>query len=165
MFDIQVYPLSHLYFQETKLDLLTPDECSYFEKMLAPNRTNEICTGRKNSFPKHWKFKRLLSKTKKKYHFKLIGPSTNYLGFKKTKYNFYLGGTDSCQGKVLSLLEAYFDLISSPSPSIKIQIMGRKNIENLAFECSSRMSKKNGSLSFHLQILHKNLYIFVFNHL
>ena len=96
--DIQEYPLSHLYLQETKLDLLTPDECSYFEKMLAPNRTNEICTGRKNSFPKHWKFKRLLSKTKKKYHFKLIGPSTNYLGFKKTKYNYYLGGTDSCQG-------------------------------------------------------------------
>ena len=91
-------PLTHVYLQETKLDLLTPDECSYFEKMLAPNRTNEICTGRKNSFPKHWKFKRLLSKTKKKYHFKLIGPSTNYLGFKKTKYNFYLGGTDSCQG-------------------------------------------------------------------
>ena len=125
---------THLYLQETKLDLLTPDECSYFEKMLAPNRTNEICTGRKNSFPKHWKFKRLLSKTKKKYHFKLIGPSTNYLGFKKTKYNFYLGGTDSCQGKVLSLLEVYFDLISSPSPSIKIQIMGGKNTENLGLE-------------------------------
>ena len=39
-----------------------------------------------------------------------------------------------CQGKVLSLLEAYFDLISSPSPSMKIQIMGWKITENLGFE-------------------------------
>ena len=36
--------------------------------------------------------------------------------------------------KVLSLLEACFDLISSPSPTMKIQIMGGKIIENLGFE-------------------------------
>ena len=35
------------------------------------------------------------------------------------------------KGKVLSLLEAYFDLISSPSPSMKIQIMGGKITESL----------------------------------
>ena len=36
--------------------------------------------------------------------------------------------------KVLSLLEACFDLISSPSPSMKIQIMVGKITENLGFE-------------------------------
>ena len=36
--------------------------------------------------------------------------------------------------KVLSLLEACFDLMSSPSPSMKIQILGRKITENLVFE-------------------------------
>ena len=39
-----------------------------------------------------------------------------------------------CTGKVLSLLEACFDLISSPSPSMKIQIMGGKITENLGFK-------------------------------
>ena len=43
--------------------------------------------------------------------------------------------------KVLSLLEACFDLILSPSPSMKIQIMGRKIIENLRFEFPLRKVK------------------------
>ena len=43
--------------------------------------------------------------------------------------------------KVLSLLEACFDLISSPSPSMKIQIMGRKIPENLGFKSSLRKLK------------------------
>ena len=29
----------------------------------------------------------------------MTGTETDYLGI-NTKYNFYLGGTDSCQGKV-----------------------------------------------------------------
>ena len=37
----------------------------------------------------------------------------------------------SASGKVLSLLEACFDLISGSSPSMKIQIMGGKITENL----------------------------------
>ena len=37
-------------------------------------------------------------------------------------------------GKVLFLLEACFDLILSPSPSMKIQMVGRKITENLGFE-------------------------------
>jgi hypothetical protein len=37
-------------------------------------------------------------------------------------------------GKVLSLLEACFDLILSPSPSVKIQIMRGKNNENMGFK-------------------------------
>ena len=36
--------------------------------------------------------------------------------------------------KVLSLLEALFDLISSPSHTMKIQIMGGKITENLGFK-------------------------------
>ena len=36
--------------------------------------------------------------------------------------------------KVLFLLEACFDMISSPSPSMKIQINGGKITENLGFE-------------------------------
>ena len=36
--------------------------------------------------------------------------------------------------KVLSLLEDCFDLISSPSPSMKIQVMGRKITGNLGFK-------------------------------
>ena len=43
--------------------------------------------------------------------------------------------------KVLSLLEACFDLILSPSPSMKIKIMGRKIIENLKFEFPLRKVK------------------------
>ena len=44
-------------------------------------------------------------------------------------------------GKVLSLLEACFDLILSPSPSMKIQIMGRKITENLGFKSLVRKVK------------------------
>ena len=36
--------------------------------------------------------------------------------------------------KVISILEACFDLISSPSPSMKIQVMGGKIIGNLGFK-------------------------------
>ena len=45
------------------------------------------------------------------------------------------------QGKVLSLLEACFDLISPPSPSMKIQIMGGKMTENLGFHSPLRKVK------------------------
>jgi hypothetical protein len=84
--------------QETKLDLLTLNQCSDFDSEMAFNPTNELCAGKKNYFPTVWKFKRNKSARKKSYHFKKIGTSTNYLGLKKTKYNFYVGGTDSCLG-------------------------------------------------------------------
>ena len=51
-------------------------------------------------------------------------------------HEFLLAVCWSLESKVLSLLEACFDLISSPSPSMKIQIMGRKITENLGFESS-----------------------------
>ena len=49
-------------------------------------------------------------------------------------------------GKVLSLLEACFDLIMGSSLSMKIQIMGRKVTENLGFKSS--LWKVNFFLSF-----------------
>ena len=84
--------------QETKLNLLSREQCSDFAESLLFNHTYEFCAGKKNYFPKIWKFKRIKKNGEKSHHFKLVGQSTNYLGFKKTKYNFYLGGTDSCQG-------------------------------------------------------------------
>jgi hypothetical protein len=45
--------------------------------------------------------------------------------------------------KVLSLLEACFDLISSSSLLVKIQIMGGKITENLEFESRLKKVKKN----------------------
>ena len=45
--------------------------------------------------------------------------------------------------KVLSLLEACFDLISGSSLSMKIQIMGGKITENLGFKSPLRKVKKN----------------------
>ena len=51
--------------------------------------------------------------------------------------------------KVLSLLEACFDLISLPSPSMKIEIMRGKTTENLGLESFF------GPFSVHFQILRK----------
>ena len=64
--------------------------------------------------------------------------------------------------KVLSLLEAFFDLILSPSPSMKIQIMGGKITENMGFKSLlQKVKKKICPFSFHFQILHEKLHIFV----
>ena len=45
--------------------------------------------------------------------------------------------------KVLSLLEAFFDLISGSSLSMKIQIMGGKITENLGFKIILAKGKLN----------------------
>ena len=61
-------------------------------------------------------------------HIALLSEYFIELKFASTKvYNFGL------YIKVLSLLEACFDLISPPSTSMKIQIIGRKITENLGF--------------------------------
>ena len=54
--------------------------------------------------------------------------------------------------KVLSFLEACFDLISGSSLCMKIQIMSGKITENLGFKFF---------VAFYFQILHKKLHIFV----
>ena len=64
--------------------------------------------------------------------------------------------------KVLSFLEVCFDLILSPSLSMKIQIMGGKITENLGFKSLLRKVKNILSLfSFHFQILHTKLGILI----
>ena len=55
------------------------------------------------------------------------------------------------------------DLISSPSLSMKIQIMSRKITENLGFKSLLRKVKQFLSF-FHFQILHRKLCIFDFNY-
>ena len=89
--------------QETKIDLLTEEQCEEMGSNLRANGTHEICAGRKNYFPKVLKFARVKSVVNDTFYFKPTGSSYNYLGFKESKYNFYLGGTDSCQGTKLLL--------------------------------------------------------------
>ena len=68
------------------------------------------------------------------------------------------------RGKVLSFLEACFDLISSSSLSMKIQIMGGKITENLRFKSLLWMLRFFALFSFHFQILYTTVDIFYFNH-
>ena len=84
--------------QETKLDILSPRQCEDLGKAMETNGTNELCAGKKSYFPKVLKFKRIKRLKSKSFFFKLIGSSRNYLGLGKSKYDFYIGGTDSCQG-------------------------------------------------------------------
>ena len=92
--------------QETKIDLLTEEQCEDMASNLRANGTHEICAGRKNYFPKVLEFVRRKSVVNDTFYFKPTGTSYNYLGFKESKYNFYLGGTDSCQGIKLLLKDA-----------------------------------------------------------
>ena len=55
-------------------------------------------------------------------------------------------------------------MISSPSPSLKTQIMDGKIPENLGFESPLRKVDFFCPFYVHFQILHKKLHIFVFNH-
>lgn len=79
---------------ETGLNVLHVDICEDFGAKLHFNRTSEFCTGNKKSFPKidvfratgphSWDGKRISTE---KYGLNL-----------DSKYDFYLGGSDSCQG-------------------------------------------------------------------
>ena len=62
---------------------------------LDANSTIEICTGRKKAFPKTARFKMT-----KSGRFSKLPDKINYLGITDRKHDFYLGGTDSCQGNV-----------------------------------------------------------------
>ena len=86
--------------KETQLDFLTEPECNDMGNSLNANATIEICTGKKTAWPEVRKFKKVIDKKTKKFYFAPMGAVKNYLGFEgKQKYDFYLGGTDSCQGK------------------------------------------------------------------
>ena len=73
-----------------------------------------------------------------------------------------------CVNKVLSLFEVCFDLISSPSPSMKIQIKGGKITENLGFESPHRKVKKIVLILFIFKFSIKNcisLFLSIFEYL
>ena len=76
------------------MNLLHPEECLDLGSELEANSTIEICTGKKKDFPHILKFKMHKGGTVTPLQDKL-----NYMGIKNRKYDFYLGGTDSCQGK------------------------------------------------------------------
>jgi hypothetical protein len=76
-----------------------------------------------------------------------------------------LRGIDNSFSKVLSFLEAWFDLISGSLLHMKIQKMVGKITENLGLKFPLRKVEFILSFfSFHFQFLHKKLHIFVFNH-
>jgi hypothetical protein len=85
--------------QETGLHILPPSQCSDFGATLEANNSIEMCTGRKVEFDHIHQFRQILSKDKKRITFRSDGKVLNRLGTKFSKYNFYLGGTDSCQGE------------------------------------------------------------------
>ena len=84
--------------QETKLSILTDNECKDLGKTVHANVSLELCAGQKNYFPTVKKFKRIKNKRTKEYSFKFHKDTTNYLGMPPSKYDFYIGGSDSCQG-------------------------------------------------------------------
>ena len=73
---------------------MTPEECNELGSELEANATIELCTGRKVAFPHILQFKLHTGGT-----FTSERNTIDYMGVKNRKYNFYLGGTDSCQGK------------------------------------------------------------------
>ncbi len=83
--------------QETQLDVLTGPECAHFGRTLDANRSVELCTGKKSGFRHIYQFRRVVTKDKMVL-FKTEGRVTNRMGIEDSKYDFYLGGTDSCQG-------------------------------------------------------------------
>ena len=77
------------------MDILLDSECDDLGSELEANSSTELCTGRKKSFPKIETYKLTAHKG-----FQFTGTKVDYLSGTKGKYDFYLGGTDSCQGKV-----------------------------------------------------------------
>ena len=80
--------------QETVVDILFDDECEYLGSKQNANSHIELCTGRKKTFP------RIETYEVKGNAFEKIGTELDYLGLKENKYNFYVGGSDSCQGNL-----------------------------------------------------------------
>ena len=81
---------------------MTPEECNDLGSELDANSTIEICTGRKKPFPHTLNFK-----MHKKGTITPLQDQTNYMGIKSRKYNFFLGGTDSCQGIMFQYIIIY----------------------------------------------------------
>ena len=86
--------------QETGLSVLEPAECTHFGRSLNASSSIEICTGRKTDFPSIQQYIRKVTKDNKRVRFKKKGTVKNLLGTKEKDYDFYLGGSDSCQGNI-----------------------------------------------------------------
>jgi hypothetical protein len=84
--------------QETQLDILTESQCTFFGKALETNASIELCSGKKSKFPLIHQFRRITTKDNK-IKFQPQPPVVNRLGLPESKYDFFLGGTDSCQGE------------------------------------------------------------------
>ena len=94
---------------------------------------------------------------------KRIGSCINVLTWHYLAFSYF-------ECKVLSFLEACFDLISGSSLSMKIQIMGGKITENLGFKSPLRKVKKNFVLfSFHSYLTKRlcvsKIICFIYSHL
>ena len=83
--------------QEAQLDILSPQACADFGSDLEANASLEICTGHKSNFRYIWQFRRVVH-NKGEIAFHPEGKVLNMLGLAKSKYPFFLGGKDSCQG-------------------------------------------------------------------
>ena len=75
------------------MDILFDDECKHLGADLDSKPNIELCTGKRKKFPKIEVYTYNMD-----HGFNLTGIETDYLGI-KTDYDFYIGGTDSCQGK------------------------------------------------------------------
>ena len=100
------------------------------------------------------------------YVYPLEGATKDFWGLGATLFldkelrQIYLGNNLFAR-KVEKFYLPCLDLISSPSPSMKIQIVGGIITENLGFES---LLWKVIFFSFHVQILQTKLGIFDFNH-
>ena len=81
-------------YQETSLDVLLDHECNDLGSEQEVNSSMELCTGRRKEFPEIFDYQ-----LTNRYRFEFTGTDIDYLGLKSRKHDFYIGGTDACQGK------------------------------------------------------------------
>lgn len=84
---------------ETKLDLLEPEACRKLGADMSVDTSIEFCAGKKRPYPMVARFKRLKDPASGQYFFEHQGARPNYFGADSAGLDFYLGGTDACQGR------------------------------------------------------------------
>ena len=76
------------------MDILFDHECNDLGSEQEFKSTMELCTGKKKKFPEIFNYE-----LTNRYRFEFVSTDIDYLGTKSRKRDFYIGGTDSCQGK------------------------------------------------------------------
>ena len=76
------------------MDILFDHECKDLGSEQEVKPTMELCTGKKKMFPEILNYE-----LTNRHRFEFVGTDIDYLGTKSRKHDFYIGGTDSCQGK------------------------------------------------------------------